>query len=85
MTKIFNPGDRVVYRKGTEDEDKGTVIRMGTDDDPYELDSVYARWDVSGVEQYARIENVELIEETLLAEEEAVMLLLSLGYTITKK
>lgn len=85
MSNIFNPGARVVFKAGTKYEETGTVIRMGTRDDPHGPEYVYAIWDDSG-RQYAHVRNVTLVDEGKNAwtEESAVMFLLSRGYQISK-
>ena len=82
---MFKKGDRVEWNYGG-DRSTGTVIRMGTLFNEEDKNHVYVDWD--GEEPaYTKIEHTTLLPpaEQGLTEESAVMFLLNLGYTVTKK
>ena len=82
---MFKKGDRVEWNYNGN-KSTGTVIRMGTLHDEQDQDHVYVEWDDEGA-AYADIEHTTLLQraEQGLTEESAVMFLLNLGYTVTKK
>lgn len=82
---MYKKGDRVEWNYGG-DKSTGTVIRMGTSINAEDQNHVYVDWDGEGP-AYTKIEHTTLLlpTEQGLTEESAVMFLLNLGYTITKK
>lgn len=74
---VLNIGDRVVYMKGTPDEDFGIITKF---DNTYgDGDRVYSHWSsTDGCESQCGPENVELIEpsvtsNTFTPEDEALL------------
>ena len=86
---MFKKGDRVRWTLGNR-TDTGEVIRMGTARNEHDEKHVYVKWS-DGVSAYCKVENATLLpDETAeitkeMTEESAVMFLLNLGYTISKK
>lgn len=74
MTYKFKEGDRVKHR--CDQQDEGTFIKDNGE---------YSRviWDNDGATEYNSTESLYLAA-TVNTEQEAVMLLLSLGYTVSK-
>lgn len=82
---MFKKGDRVEWNYGGK-KSTGTVIRMGTSFNAEDQNHVYVEWDGEGP-AYTHIKNTKLLYRAGqgLTEESAVMFLLNLGYTVTKK
>jgi len=80
----FVKGDRVVFA-GSEFADADTGIVTSVDGSIYKsFGYVWVKWDSNGAIQYISTDDIELESVKTQDEQQAVMLLLSLGYTITK-
>lgn len=93
MTKVFNKGDLVSWQhpSAAEEKDTGVVVRMGTTSDPDDNYSVLVKWDSDSQIRFCCVQDTYLVcraQEVCsekITEEKAVMFLLSIGYTVSKK
>jgi len=91
MTYKFKVGDRV-YWEGNQyiSEDYGIVVEYEGNHyikNEYGVDSVWVKWDSDNDVQYCEEDKLEFSYASVgsvSSEQEAVMLLLSLGYTLSK-
>jgi hypothetical protein len=81
----FKEGDRVLYGIGGLCEESGTVVEQ--DGSIYnKIGYIWVRWDSDGKVLNTSEDSLELekYDPIDMNEQEAVMLLLSLGYTVSK-